>query len=259
MGIVDYYENYNEDIRLIKDNAHKIEYITTLHYLDNLIDKGSRILDIGAGTGRYAFHFANRGCNVTALDITPKHVSIMKEKSQEKGIKMDIRLGDALELYGINDDTYDMVLCLGPIYHFHKEEDRNKGIEEALRVLKKGGILCVAYINRYATFVNYINRKKDNISEEGLYNIAKTGLEFGDERDCFYYSTYHEIEDLLNRFKIKKINHISSDGMGGILRDRINEFNDVEFQKWMDYHLMTCQDESLIGYSQHGLYICKKA
>lgn len=259
MGIVDYYEKYNEDIRLIKDNAHKIEYITTLHYLDKLIDKDFRILDIGAGTGRYAFHFANKGCNVTALDITPKHVSIMKEKSKEKCIKMDIRVGDALELHGINDDTYDMVLCLGPIYHFSKEEDRNKGIEEALRVLKKGGILCVAYINRYATFVNYINRKKDNISEEGLYNIAKTGLEFGDERDCFYYSTYHEIEDLLNRFNIKKINHIASDGMGGILRDRINEFSDVEFQKWMDYHLMTCQDESLIGYSQHGLYICEKA
>lgn len=258
MGIVDYYENYNEDIRLIKDNAHKIEYITTLHYLDELINKDSRILDIGAGTGRYAFYFANKGCKVTAIDIAPKHVDIMKAKSREKGINMEIGLGDALELHGINNDTYDMVLCLGPIYHLVKEEDRKKSIREALRVLKKGGFLAVAYINRYATFVNYINRKKDNISEEGLYNIAKTGLEFGDKRDCFYYSTYHEIEGLMSSFRVKKVNHVSTDGIGGTLRDRLKEFNSTEFEKWVEYHLMTCQDESLIGYSQHGLYICKK-
>lgn len=259
MGIIDYYENYDEDMRLIKDNAHKIEYITTLYFLDKLINKDSRILDVGAGTGRYALHFANKGCKVTALDITPKHVDIIKEKSRNKGMNMDIRLGDVLDLHGIEEDTYDIVLCLGPIYHLIKEEDRKKGIEEALRVLKKDGILVIAYISRYATFVNYINRKKDNICEEGLYNIAKTGLEFGDERDCFYYSTYQEMEKLMTSFRTKKINHISTDGIGGTLRDWINEFSDAQFQKWMEYHLMTCQDESLIGYSQHGLYICKKA
>ncbi|MGF7056850.1 hypothetical protein HNR33_000517 [Brassicibacter mesophilus] len=45
---------------------------------------------------------------------------------------------------------------------------------------------------------------------------------------------------------------------GGTLRDRLKEFNSTEFEKWVEYHLMTCQDESLIRYSQHGLYICKK-
>ncbi|WIV12719.1 class I SAM-dependent methyltransferase [Proteiniborus sp. MB09-C3] len=259
MRIIDYYENYDEDIRLVKDNAHKIEYITTLYFLDKLINKESRILDVGAGTGRYAFHFANKGCKLTALDIVSKHVDIMKEKSRAKDISMDIRLGNALELDGINDDSYDVVLCLGPLYHLIKEDDRKKSIEEALRVLRKGGILAIAYINRYATFVNYINREKDNINNEGLYNIVRTGLEFGDERDCFYYSTYHEMESLMSTFNIEKINHISTDGIGGTLRDRLKEFNDDEFRKWIEYHFMTCQDESLIGYSQHGLYICKKS
>lgn len=259
MGILDYYKNYDEDIRLIKDNAHKIEYITTVHFMDKLITRGSKILDIGAGTGRYAFYYADKGHKVTALDIVPKHVEIMKEKANEEYIDLDIRLGNALNLCGIEDNTYDVVLCLGPLYHFIDEADRRKVVKEALRVLKKDGVMAVAYINRYATFVNYINRKKSNVSEEGIYNIAKTGLEFGDERDCFYYSTYHEIEDMMSSFNITKISHISTDGIGGTLRDRLKEFNDNEFRSWMEYHLMTCQDESLIGYSQHGLFICKKA
>lgn len=258
MGIIDYYENYDEDMRLVKDNAHKIEYITTVHFMDKLINKNSKILDIGAGTGRYAFYYANKECQVTALDITPKHVEIMKEKARGKDINLDIRLGNALELCGIRDNTYDVVLCLGPLYHLVNEDDRRKVIKEALRVLKKDGVLAIAYINRYATFVNYINREKDNVSEEGIYNIARTGLEFGDERDCFYYSTYHEIENMISSFNVDKINHISTDGIGGTLRNRLKEFNDNEFKKWMEYHLITCQNESLIGYSQHGLYICKK-
>lgn len=258
MGIIDYYENYDEDGRLIKDNAHKIEYITTVHFLDKIIQDDWSVLDVGAGTGRYAFHFADRGCKVTAIDITPKHVNIMKEKACKNNVKLDIREGNALDLGEIYDNSYDAVLCLGPIYHLVKEEQRKRCIEESLRVLKKGGILAVAYISRYATFVNMVNRNNENINDEGLYNIVKTGLEFGDERDCFYYSTYSEMESLMSKFKVRKMNHISTDGIGGTLRDRANEFNESEFRRWMEYHLITCQNENLIGYSQHGLYICEK-
>ncbi|MBZ9634097.1 hypothetical protein [Clostridium sp. FP1] len=51
-SILEYYENYDEEARLIKDNAHKIEFITTMHYLDKIVKPGARILEVGAGTGR---------------------------------------------------------------------------------------------------------------------------------------------------------------------------------------------------------------
>jgi 2-polyprenyl-3-methyl-5-hydroxy-6-metoxy-1,4-benzoquinol methylase len=257
-SILEYYENYDEEARLIKDNAHKIEFITTVHFLENIIKPSSRILEVGAGTGRYSFCLAEKGHSVTALDITPKHVEIMKEKAKHKDLDIDIVLGNAKELSDFKDNSYDVVLCLGPLYHFSKEEEKIQCIDECLRVLKSGGILAVAYINRFSTFVNMINRQRENINDEGLHNIVKTGLEYGDERDCFYFSKYDDIEDLMNGFNVKKIDHIGTDGVASTISDKLNEFNEAEFNKWMDYHLMTCSDSSLIGYSQHGLYICEK-
>lgn len=257
-GILEYYENYDEEVRLIKDNTHKIEFITTMCCLDKVVKPGSKILEVGAGTGRYSFSLAEKGYSVTALDITPKHIEIMKDKASHKDLDIDIVLGNAKDLSGFKDTSYDVVLCLGPLYHFKVEEEKIQCIDECLRVLKSGGILAVAYINRYATFVNMVNRKKENINDKGLQSIIKTGLEYGDEIDCFYFSKYGDIEKLMNSFNVTKIDHVATDGVAGLVSDKLNEFNEEEFQKWMDYHLMTCSDSSLIGYSLHGLYICKK-
>lgn len=256
--IKQYYESYDEDNRLLKDNAHKIELITTTYFLDKFINKKSRILEVGAGTGVYSLYYAENGHDVTALDLVPKHVEIMKDKASLRKLTMNVVEGNALNLSSFSEGSFDTVLCLGPLYHLITEEDRRKCIEECLRVLKPGGILAAAYISRFSTFVNYILRDKENINDRGLQNISKQGLEAGEAIDCFYHSTYFEIEELMNQFDIIKLEHIGTDGIGGTLRDITNKFDDSEFELWMDYHLRTCGDSSLAGYSQHGLYICRK-
>ncbi|WP_158540682.1 class I SAM-dependent methyltransferase [Romboutsia weinsteinii] len=251
-----YYKDYDEENRLIKDNSHSIEFITTTHYLNKYIDKESKILELGAATGRYSFYYSKNGCSVTAVELCDKHIEIMREKTTNNEI--EIIHGDALDLSEFSDDSFDVVLCLGPIYHLTKPEDRDRCIKESLRVLKPGGLFAIAYISRFATFANMINRNKENINDIGLRNIAKTGIEFGDDRDCFYHSTYDEIEYLMNINGIERVKHIGSDGISDILRLRVNEFTKEEFDLWMKYHLDTCENKSLIGYSQHGLFIGKK-
>lgn len=257
-SIINYYEIYDEDSRLVKDNAHKIEFITTTHFLNKYIKKDTKILDLGAGTGRYSFYYAKKGVDITAVDLSPKHISIMKDKAKEYNINLNIFQGDALNLENIQSETYDVVLCLGPLYHLMSAEERTQCIKECKRVLKPNGILAVAYISRFATFINMIHRNTSNINDIGLRNILKTGKEFGDSRDCFYYSTYKELELIVKDTNLFKLEHIGTDGIGGTLRDVINKFNDDEFKYWMEYHFETCKDESLIGYSQHGLYIGRK-
>ncbi|MBP1565896.1 MAG: hypothetical protein J6A58_09105 [Oscillospiraceae bacterium] len=64
--VVENYENYREEDRLSTNNARRIEYLTTVRILDELIDSNQKILDCAAGTGIYAFHFAQQGNEVTA-------------------------------------------------------------------------------------------------------------------------------------------------------------------------------------------------
>ncbi|MCQ1529947.1 MULTISPECIES: class I SAM-dependent methyltransferase [Lutispora] len=258
-GIAKYYEGYDEESRLIKDNSHKVEFISTTHVLDKKIKKDARILEVGAGTGRYSFYYLNKGHMITALDIVQKNVELMMEKARTIESKnIEIKLGDARNLSQFDSNTFDVVLCLGPIYHLSKLEDRIKCIGECMRVLKPGGILAVAYINRYAQYVIQISRDKNYINDESLRSITKSGIEPEEGENCFYFSTYDEMEETMAGFSAEKLEHVGTDGIVHMMRDNINALDESELEKWLDYHFMTFDNPSLIGYSLHNLYVCKK-
>lgn len=256
-----YYENYDEDSRLVKDNSHRIEFLSTVHVLEDKIKANSKILEVGAGTGRYSFYYLNKGNKVTAVDILQKNVDIMMEKSKKiVSDDIEIKLGDALDLSQFSSNIFDVVLCLGPLYHLANLDDRIKCIDECVRVLKPGGILAVAYINRYAQYVIHIGRDKENINDKYLRNISELGVESKCEKNknCFYFSTYEEMEKTMTNFNVEKLKHVGTDGIVHMMRNNINDLDENEFDKWLDYHFMTYDNASLIGYSLHNLYVCKK-
>ena len=77
--VVESYENYKEEERLTTNNSRKIEFITTVRALDGLLPPKSKILDCAAGTGAYAFYLAEKGYEVTATDITPRHIDYINK------------------------------------------------------------------------------------------------------------------------------------------------------------------------------------
>lgn len=253
-----YYDGYDDDSRLIKDNSHSIEYITTTKYLDRYIFKDSKVLEVGAATGRYSFYFAENGCDVTALELLQNHVDIMKSKLNDKSLNIKPIQGNALDLSRFEDEIFDSVLCLGPFYHLVNEDDRIKCIKECLRLLKPGGIISVAYISRFAHFADMVKRDKEEINNMNLHKILETGIETSDCGDCFYLSTYHEIESLMKDNNIEKNAHIATDGIGDMIRSSVNSFNEEEFELWLKYHFETCENPNLIGYSKHCLFIGRK-
>ena len=146
--VVESYENYKEENRLTTNNARKIEFITTTRVLDEVIDAKSRILDCAAGTGIYAFWLADKGHGVTATDITPRHIDIINQTIATKQYSVNTAVLDATDMSCFEDDTFDVVLNMGPFYHLITEKQREKCLKECLRVLRKGGLLVTAYIPR---------------------------------------------------------------------------------------------------------------
>ena len=80
--IIDKYSDYDEDSRLISDRGHNVEYLTTMRYIQKFLQPNAKILEIGAATGRYSITLAKMGYDVTAVDLVPKHVEIMKSKTR---------------------------------------------------------------------------------------------------------------------------------------------------------------------------------
>ncbi|MBR5739370.1 MAG: class I SAM-dependent methyltransferase, partial [Lachnospiraceae bacterium] len=109
--IIEFYGKYNEEKRLISPYG-RVEFLVTMKYLKDLIGErqGLKILDIGAGTGRYTLPLAELGHEVTAIDLTPYNVGILKQKAERAGIRLSARIGNALNLKKEESGSYDLIL-----------------------------------------------------------------------------------------------------------------------------------------------------
>jgi ubiquinone/menaquinone biosynthesis C-methylase UbiE len=110
---------------------------------------GAHILDIGGGPGRYSIWLAEQGYRVTLADLSPDLLAIAREKSAEAGVGLEAAVeADARDLAQFADDAFDAVLCLGPFYHLKNESDRRAVADEVFRVIKPGGPIFAAFLNR---------------------------------------------------------------------------------------------------------------
>lgn len=250
-----YYNSYDEDSRLVKDKAHYIEYLTTINYIDKYLKDGDRILEVGAGTGRYSINYASRGYQVDSVELINKNLNILKTKITQD-MNINAIQGNCLDLSMYNDNTFDITLILGPLYHLYDNVDINKAIDEAIRVTKKSGKIFIAYITDDAVILSYgvrkgnLTRLKDLVDEN--WDIPKLKEEI--------FATYKikDFNTLVSKFNIKKLETIAADGMAPQLQEYINNLSEEEFDIYMDYHLKNCNRKDLIGYSSHILQILEK-
>lgn len=249
--IFKYYEQYDEEGRLKRDNSHKIEFLTSMYYFKKMFKENSFILDACAGTGNYAFSLARLGYKVIAGDIVPKNVELMKEKQTETPLLKNIYLGDVTHLNNFKDQMFDNVLCMGAFYHAGDNE-KNLAMRECLRVLKPGGLLVISYINKIAASICGLSEELDNIDEIIRGYDAKT------RDNVFLFMSSSEMEQMANKYNTKIAAHIAADGISYLLNDKINNATDYNFNKWMELHLQTCEDKALLGYSLHGLIFLQK-
>ena len=253
--IQNYYNNYDEDSRLIKDKAHKIEFITTTKYIEKYLKKGDRILEIGAGTGRYSINYAQKGYQVDAIELVNKNLEILKSKIT-KEMHINAIQGNCLNLEMYQDNTFDITLVLGPMYHLYEEKDINKAIREAIRVTKQGGKIFLAFISSDAVVLSYgvrkgnLKRLKELCDED--WNIPKI------KEEIFAPNRIEDIDELMKKFHVTRLETIATDNVAEHMQDYINELSDEEFGIFMDYHLKTCNRKELIGYSSHILEIVEK-
>lgn len=252
--IVNHYtNNYVEDERFI-NKGKRLEYLTTMHYIKKYLSKDSKILELGAGTGAYSVELAKMGYDVTAVELVKNNLNVMKQKLN--GIKnIKCLQGDALDLSRFEDNSFDIVLNLGPMYHLYTEEDRQKAIAESTRVCKENGIIIFAFIPHYSTvwYVavknNGMNQIKDSLLDNGDIKIEPENL----------FATY-DIQEFKNQFdnQTKLLKLVASDSVGPLLSDRFENINDADYEEFVKWHLKTCEKPEILGIACHVLYICKK-
>ena len=254
-----YKDDYVEDDRLTRDKMHYIEFITTTHYIDKYLKKGDRLLEVGAGTGAYSLYYAKKGYKVDALELVQANVDVMKSKIKD-GMDINAIQGNALDLSMYEDNTFDVTLVLGPLYHLFKTEEDEQAIKEAIRVTKPNGKIFIAFILFDLTMLKWGFQDKNIYDNYGKDKPVSLDFKPNNSEDLIFNMRYFdEVKELMNKFDVKKLHYVASDGVGRIMAEDINSMTDEEYKMFVDYHLSICEREDLIGYSGHILSIVEKS
>lgn len=253
-----YQDGYAEDERLTKDKMHRIEFITTTNYIDKYLVPGDRILEVGAGTGAYSLYYANKGYQVDALELVESNLDVFKSKIKDN---MNIKAiqGNALDLSMYDDNTFDITLVLGPLYHLFKKDEEEKAIREAIRVTKPKGKIFIAFILFDLTMLTWGFQGKNIIDNYGPDKEVSLNFKPNNKEEYIFNMRYFsEVKELMNKFNVNKLCYVATDGVGRVMKEDIENMTDEEYKMFVNYHLSICEREDLIGYSGHILSVIEK-
>jgi len=252
-----YYETHDEDGRL--ETRHgRVEYETTMVYLERYLEPGMRIIDIGAGTGIYSHALAGQGCHVDAVELVERNIAIFRTKTKP-GENVTIRQGDATDLRPFLSDTYDLTMLLGPMYHLFSETAKHKALSEALRVTKPGGVVFAAYCVSDASILDYGFKKGHifELIEKGMLETEHFKA-FSRESDIFELHRKEDIDALMAPFPVERLHYVATDLYTNHMRDTIDAMDEASFALYLKYHLAICARPDMVGLTHHSLDIFRK-
>ena len=251
-----FYGQADEDSRLERSRHGQLEYATTMAYIHRYAGAGSKVLEVGAGTGRYFIALAKEGMKVTAVELVESNLEVLRENSRGIG-GIESYQGDATDLSRFADGSFDMTLVLGPMYHLYEQEEVHRAIDEAIRVTKLGGVIMYAFISVYA--IMYANYLQGNWAAGQVENFTDDYRTKHFKEQLF---TGYDVEEFEQLFDGKPVERIATAGVDGLLEpiEDCPDFliRDEDFDAFAAWYLAFAEKRELLGGTSHLLYICRK-
>ena len=206
-----FYGQYDEDERTTRSRHGQLEYCTTMTYIHRYAAKQSKILEVGAGTGRYSIALAKEGMDVTAVELVESNLAVLRESSKGM-VNIKSFQGDATDLSRFTDNSFDVTLFFGPMYHLYEADEVNCAIDEAIRVTKPGGVILFAFISVFA--IMYANYFYGNWAEGQAENFTNDYQVRHFKEQLF---TGYDVTEFEGLFHKKPVEWITTAGVDGLI------------------------------------------
>lgn len=166
--------------------------------------------------------------------------------------------GNALNLKMLENESFDITLLFGPMYHLFSFEDKLQALSEAKRITKPNGLIFVAYCMNDYSIITYAF-KEGNL-QETLKN-GKLDEDFHtktNEEDLYSYDTLENINLLKEKSGLKRKIIFSPDGPTDYIRPTINKMSEQDFEVYKKYVLAIAERQDLLGAGSHLVDVLRK-
>lgn len=164
---------------LVFDRSHNMFFSE----LKSFLKKGTRILDVGCGTGKFMFRLydCNKDLDLHGMDYSKEMIRQARFKLKDE--KITFKIGDVEEL-PYESETFDIITCSNSFHHYPNQK---KAVSEMHRVLKDDGKVMI------------IDGSRDKILGKVIFNI--TQIAEGD----VYHIFRKELKDMLMSVGFSKV------------------------------------------------------
>jgi len=240
------------------------EFLLTCRMLDRYIKPDDSVLDIGGGPGRYTLYYANKGNDVTLFDLSPENIQFALKKAAEDSVSITAIAGDAREVSSHISEQFDHVLLMGPMYHLLEEHDRITAVNEAIKLLKLGGMLYVSFINLFAGIIYGMKYEPDQIASteaahiDYLEKVISQETFTGDAFTKAVFIDHSKILPFMAQFPLEKLHLFGQEGITSPNELLIRAASPEIYELWLDYCEKLWEREDLLNFSEHIMYVGRK-
>ena len=262
-----YYDENAED-EWNRLDRHRMEFAVTLKvFKDYLPTPPASVVDVGGGPGRYSIILARQGYGVTLVDLSNACIEFAKKKARENKIELAGYIhSNATHLPDLANESFDVALLMGPLYHLTLDSDRKLAIGESKRILKRNGLMFASFITRYAP-VRWAARYEPaslyhvefskRILETGVWNARDDAYRFG--KADSYFARPSEVKPLMESMGFETLTTVGCESAVSMVDEKVNELSGDLFDAWVEVAYSMGKDPDAYGASEHLLYIGRKS
>jgi SAM-dependent methyltransferase len=267
-GIRAFYDEFGDREWSRFDRSHATRIILEMHlrFQAKWVSRGARVLEVGAGPGRFTIELARLGATIVVSDLSPVQLASNARHAQEAGAEAAVegRLElDVTDLSRVDDDSFDVATAFGgPLSYVF--DSAPKALSKLIRVVRPGGLVLISVMSRWGTLHQFLDSAVDElrrgygaalevaIAEGDLLGEQQTQPGMTVPHQCHLF-TWEELEGLARDASCEIVDAMASGYIGLRAEDTLTTLGLEEWERLMDLEELACRSAGVIGAGTHIL------
>lgn len=248
--------------RLAGTPADRVAFHVHRHFLSGYLPRGSRVLEVGAGPGRFTRELVALGANVTVTDISEPQLEANRHRAQDDGyadsvsewLTMDVRDTSRFEAH-----SFDVVLAFGgPLSYVF--DDAQHALTGLLRITRPTGAVIASVMSLLGAWRHFLPGVQDFTDEQNEHVLATGDLRIAqpDGHVCKLYRA-SELRELVERCGATVLD-LSASNWASLEHPEVLadiEADPMRWQRFLEHEVAACREPGAVDGGTHLLFACR--